>query len=185
MRKRPDKIEESVEVSEARRARLDQLIQERGGMSEVAAASGIDRVHLEKLTTQKPTYRRDILSLRADTIAKLLDALQISDDAAIRELNIPPTHQKRWRTLREAPMGQKARDLTGHIQVLLKEPLAYTLQPGFVLTVDQHNILSGDILTRLNGRILILPADALPEQAEALGQIVLVDTLVRRPVPGP
>lgn len=193
MRKKAEPFTEPAEVTEARRVRFAQLIDEAGGETRVAAKAGLDRVHLEKLST-KPSYttgpkprplHRDILTLRTDTIRKLLPALNISDSAAIRELNIPKHLHSRWMTTREAPMGQAKGGREGLLDVILNVPVVVTLQPGHLVTVDTENLLSGDILIRLNGRYLVTPADAIPANAEALGQVVGMDTLVRRPVPAP
>lgn len=179
---------EPSEITEARRARLEQLMEDRGGVTRIAELSGINRVHLEKLIAPlnaEGASRRDILALLHGTIERLLTALEISDSAAQRELLIPEHLKSRWQTLREQPLGQKERDRTDLLDVVLTEPLVLTLQPGHLITVDQSNMLSGDILVRINGRHLVVPADAIPSNAEPLGQIVAADTLVRLPVPEP
>lgn len=178
---------ESPEITERRRAALELMVERAGGVTRVATASGINRVHLEKLLTragdEDSKNRRSILSMRNETITRLLTAVNVSDSIAIRELLIPPHLQKHWLTMRPEPMGQKKRDRTGLLDVVLTTPLTVTLQPGHVMTVDQGNVLSGDVLVRVNGRFLVTPADAVPANAELLGQFVGADTSVRRPVP--
>lgn len=193
MPKKSTPFTESPEVTKARRDKLREMVEKAGGATAVALRGGLDRVHIEKLSVE-PGYtsgenpqplHREILALRADTIAKLLYALNVSDSAAIRELNIPEHLRRRWLTTREAPMGQAKGDREGLLDVILNEPLMVTLQPGHLVTVDTENLLSGDILVRVNGRHLVMPADAIPANAEPLGQVVAVDTLIRRPVPAP
>lgn len=180
---------EPEHVTEARRLALKRILEAAGGISRVAERAGLDRVHLERLVadpeTTDPRGRRDILKMRSETILRLLIGLNMSDSAAQRELNIPKHLIPRWKTNRPKPMGQAEADRTGVLDVVLDEPLVVTLQPGYVMSVDTNNVLSGDILVYVNDRHLLVPADAIPANAKLIGQFVGVDALVRRPVPQP
>lgn len=184
---------EPYEVSQARRKRFKELVAEAGGSTRVSEKTGIDRVHIEKLSDE-PSYtpagkplHRDILALRADTIALLLDALNLSDSAAIHELQIPQHLHKRWTTTRPDPMGggKKEESRHGLVTQVLTAPLVLTLRPGHLITIDPNNTRSGEVLVLLNGQHHVMPAEAIPATAEPLGQLVYVDALVRRPIPVP
>lgn len=119
----------------------------------------------------------DIANMHQRTVEKLLTAMHVSDAWAWEYFKIPPARRVFWRTFRKPPLGHGEEAPQGLISFELDAPMSgegYAAPAGAWVTYNPHNKLHGPLLTRLTGRYVVALIDAVPGQAEVLGQYLAV-----------
>lgn len=117
----------------------------------------------------------DIANMQQRTVEKLLAAMHVSDSWAQDFFEIPAEQRSAWRTFRDPPWGSGESEVQRVITFSLDAPLfgeGYTGPVGALTTYDPANHSQGLMLTRLPGRYVVAMLDALPGQAEVLGQFL-------------
>jgi len=178
--KQKSKIERpaNVKTDAERRQMLAWLVQENGGIVEVAFNSGMSRVHLNRLTRPAEDANQDkatssILKLTPEAIEGLLTALNMSDTQAQTLLAIPPELHKRWTTKRPWPMGHVESPRTS-IDFTLEQPLmGHVFAPeGYVVSLDPKDLTTSPQVAEFSGQLYVLPPEILPIQSVKRGRFL-------------
>lgn len=172
---RPDKVETDAE----RRQMFGWIIDEYGGgPTAVSVKSGISRAHIEHVISG----HKQLSSMGLETVQKLLRAVRLPANEMRDLLNLPDEYRERWTTLQ--PVVGSSGDPEGVRLLRLDRPVVgvWTGPENYALKIDTRNAASGLVVCVLPSSFLVTPFDQVPDGARILGQLLYIDTSIRREV---